>query len=211
MRSIIRFFIEHPTIVNLCVLLIVGLGAMKLINTDTSYLPKAKVRFVDIAVPYPGATPEQVEEGILLKVEEELEGVEGIDRITSSATSSLGAINVEMTEDADADVTLGLVKNAVDKINNFPRGVEPPVVEKRDVKDLAMAVAITGDLSLQAKKDYADEIEKDLLNQPGISDIVMSGAPEQEIEISVSESQLRAYGLTFGEVAAAVGLANLET
>ena len=73
MRNIIKFFIEHPTIVNLCVLLIVGLGAMKLMNTDTSYLPKAKVRFIDVAVVYPGATPEQVEEGILLKLEEELD------------------------------------------------------------------------------------------------------------------------------------------
>lgn len=211
MRSTIKFFIEHPTIVNLCVLLIVGLGTMKLLNTDTSYLPKAKERFIDVVVTYPGATPEQVEEGILLKVEEELEGINGIDRITSSAGSSVGSVAVEMTEDADADATLGLVKNAVDKINNFPRGVEPPVVEKRDVKDLAVAVAITGDISLQAKKDFADKVEKDLLNQPGISDIVMSGAPEQEIEITVTESQLRAYGLTFMEVAAAVQATNLET
>lgn len=211
MRKLIKFFIEHPTIVNLCVLLICGLGAMKLMQTDTSFLPKAKVRFIDVAVVYPGATPEQVEEGIILKLEEELEGLEGIDRISSASSASLGTVAVELTESADEDVALSLVKNAVDKINNFPRGVEPPVVDKRDVKDLAMAVAITGDVSLQTKKDVADEVEKDLLNKAGISDIVMSGAPEQEIEISVSEDQLRAYNLTFGEVAAAVGAANLET
>jgi len=211
MRNIIKFFIEHPTIVNLCVLLIVGLGALKLSQTDTSYLPKAKVRFIDVAVAYPGATPEQVEEGILLKLEEELEGLEGIDRISSSAAANVGTVAVELTEDANEDVALSRVKNAVDKINNFPREVEPPVVDKRDVKDLAMAVAITGDISLQAKKDFADDIEKDLLNKSGISDIEMGGAPEQEIEITVSEGQLRAYGLTFGEVAAAIGTANLET
>lgn len=211
MRNIIKFFIEHPTIVNLCVLMIVGLGLLRLMQTETSYLPKAKVRFIDVVVAYPGATPEQVEEGIILKLEEELEGIEGIDRISSQSASSVGTVAVEMTEAADEDVTLGLVKNAVDKINNFPRGTEPPVVEKRDVKDLALAFAITGDVSLQVKKDFADEIEKDLLNQPGISDIVMSGAPEQEIEITVSESQLRAHGLTFDQVAAAVQVANLET
>ncbi|MEM1359355.1 MAG: efflux RND transporter permease subunit, partial [Bacteroidota bacterium] len=134
MRNLIKFFIEHPTIVNLFVLLIIGLGATKLMQTETSYLPKAKVRFIDIAVPYPGATPEQVEEGILLKIEEELEGIEGIDRVSSTASASLGAVAVEMTEDADEDITLSLVKNAVDKINNFPFGAESPVVEKRDVK-----------------------------------------------------------------------------
>ncbi len=211
MRKIITFFIEHPTIVNLCVLLIVGLGALKLAQTETSYLPKAKVRFVDIGVAYPGATPEQVEEGIILKIEEELEGVEGIDRISSSSTASLGTVAVEMTEDADEDATLALIKNAVDKINNFPRGVEPPVVDKRDVKDLSMAIAITGDITRQQRKDYADQIEKDLLNLPGISDIVVSGTPEQEIEISVSESKLRTYGLTFEEIGRAVAAANLET
>lgn len=211
MRNIIKFFIEHPTIVNLCVLLVVGLGIMKLVQTDTSYLPKAKVRFIDISVVYPGATPEQVEEGVVLKLEEELEGLEGIDRINSTSSANLGLVSIELIEGTDEDVALSLVKNTVDKINTFPRGVEPPVVDKRDVKDLAMAVAITGDLSLQEKKDIADRVEKDLLNQPGISDIVMSGAPEQEIEISISEDQLRAYDLTFDEVAAAVRLANLET
>ena len=211
MRNIIKFFITHPTIVNLCVLLIIGLGAFFLINTQTRFFPKVKERFVDIAVPYPGATPEQVEEGILLKVEENLEGLDGVDRVTSTAAASLGTINVELTEAADADATLSLVKNAVDKINNFPRGVEPPVVEKRDVKDLAIAFAITGDLSLQQKKDYADEIEKDLLNKDGISDVMLSGAPEQEIEITVSETNLQAFNINFDQVARAVAGTNLET
>lgn len=211
MRSTIKFFIEHPTIVNLCVLMIVGLGALRLISTQTTYFPKAQVRFVDISIVYPGATPEQVEEGVILKIEEELEGLEGLDRFTSSSGASLGQVTVELTEDADADVTLSLVKNAVDKINNFPRGVEPPIVEKRENKDLAMAVAIQGNIGLQAKKDYIEDIKKDLLNKKGISDVEVSGAPEQEIEISVSESDLRAYNLTFTQVAGAVQMANLET
>ena len=147
----------------------------------------------------------------MLKVEENLEGLDGVDRVTSTAAASLGTLNVELTEAADADATLSLVKNAVDKINNFPRGVEPPVVEKRDVKDLAIAFAITGDLSLQQKKDYADEIEKDLLNKAGISDVMLSGAPEQEIEITVSETDLRAFELSFDQVARAVAGTNLET
>ncbi len=210
MRSIIKFFIEHPTIVNLCVLLLVVLGGLRLVQTQTSYFPQVKERFVDIAVPYPGATPEQVEEGIILKIEEELEGVEGIDRISSSSSANLGTLAVELTEDAEADVTLSLVKNAVDKINNFPAGVESPVVEKRDVKDLALAFAVTGEVSLAIKKDYADEIKKDLLNIRGISDVVLAGAPAQEIEITVDETALRTYGLTLQQVAAAMRAANLD-
>ena len=211
MRSTIKFFIEHPAIANLCVLLIVALGAFRLASTQITYFPKAKVRFVDIAVGYPGATPEQVEEGIVLKIEEELKGIPGVDRVTTRSVANVGSATVELTEDAEADVVLGLVKNAVDKINNFPRGVEPAVVEKRDIKDLAYAFAITGEVSLQAKKDLADQIERDLLATPGISDVVLGGALDQEIEIAVSETALRTYELSFADVAQAVQAANLET
>ena len=211
MRSITKFFISHPAIANLCVLLIVVLGGLRLLQTQTTYFPKAKVRFVDIAVVYPGATPEQVEEGVVIKIEEELKGVKGVDRVTSSSKANLGTVSVELLEEADSDVVLGLVKNAIDKINNFPRGVEPPVVEERDVKDLAIAFAITGDVSLQTKKDLADEIERSLLTKPGISEIEVAGDLAQEIEIAVSESALRRYNLTFEDVARAVQASNIET
>lgn len=211
MRPIIKFFIEHPTIANLCVLLIVALGAMRLAQTQTTFYPTTKVRFVDVAVPYPGATPEQVEEGVLLKIEEELKGTVGIDRITSRASSNLGTVTAELTEEADADMVLGLVKNAVDRINTFPRGVESPVVEQREIKDLAVAFAVTGDVSLQTKKDLADQIELDLLATPGISDITLAGELEQEIEVAVRESALRTFELTFDDVARAVQSGNLET
>ncbi len=211
MRSITKFFISHPAIANLCVLLIVVLGGLRLMQTQTTYFPKAKVRFIDIAVVYPGATPEQVEEGVVLKIEEELKGVKGVDRVTSSSKANIGTVSVELLEDAKSNLVLGLVKNAVDKINNFPRGVEPPVVEERDVKDLALAFAITGEVSLQTKKDLADQIERKLLTKPGISDIVVAGALAQEIEIAVSESALRRYDLTFEDVARAVQASNVET
>ena len=211
MRSITKFFIERPTIANLCVLLIVALGAMRLAATQTTHFPKSKVRFVDVAVPYPGATPEQVEEGIVLKVEEELKGIPGVDRVTARSVADLGTLAVELTEDAEANEVLARVKNAVDKINTFPRGVEPPVVEEREVKDLALAFAIVGDVSLQTKKDLADRIERDLLAVPGISDVELGGALAQEIEVAVGEAALRAYDLTFADVAGAVAAANLET
>ncbi|MEM6394989.1 MAG: efflux RND transporter permease subunit [Bacteroidota bacterium] len=211
MRNILKFFIAHPTIVNLCVLLIVALGLLSFLSTQTRFFPVTKERFVDIAVPYPGATPEEVEEGVLLKIEEELQGIEGIDRLLSTASPSIGRVEVELTEDALADKTLALVKNAVDKINDFPRGVESPVVEKRDIKDLAMAIALTGDISLQQKKDYADKIEEDLLAMQGISDVIIGGTPKQEIEITLSESALRNYNLSFQQVSQAVAAANLET
>ncbi|MEO0734585.1 MAG: efflux RND transporter permease subunit, partial [Bacteroidota bacterium] len=193
MRSIIKYFIEHPTVVNLCLFLIVGIGIFQLVNTRTTTFPTQRIRFVDITVPYPGATPEEVEEGITLKIEEELQSVDGIDRITSRSSNSLSVVSVEMTEAAATNVVVAEVKNAVDKINDFPRGVEPAIIEKRDVPNLALAFAVTGDVSLQVKKDYADQIENELIAKPGISEVIVSGAPAQEIEIAVSEAALRRY------------------
>ncbi|MEM9836200.1 MAG: efflux RND transporter permease subunit [Bacteroidota bacterium] len=211
MRSTIKYFIEHPTVVNLCLFLLVGIGIFQLVNTRTTTFPTQRIRFIDVTVPYPGATPEEVEEGITLKIEEELQSVDGIDRITSRSQNSLAVVNIEMTENAETNVVVAEVKNAIDKINNFPRGVDSPIIEKRDVPNLALAFAITGEVPLQVKKDFADQIENELLAKRGVSEVLISGTPDQEIEIAVSEEALQRYELSFQRVAAAVSAANLNT
>ena len=210
MRAIIKYFIQHPTIVNLCVLLILAVGFIRLSQTQTTYFPKQRIRFISIMVPYPGASPSEVETGITVKIEENLEGIDGIDRVTSTSAENRATIMVELTEDSEPNTVLAEVKNAVDKINSFPDRIESPVVEKVDVKDLAITVGIVGDLPLAIMKDYADEIEEDLMATPGISDIVIDGLPEEEIEIKVREYDLQKYGLSFVQVAIAVRNSNLE-
>ena len=140
MKSLIKYFIQHPTLVNLFVFLLVALGLMQLSQTQSTSFPSQKVRFIDLIVPFPGASPSEVEEGVTAKIEENLEGINGIDRVTSTSEENKAAIQVEMEEDADADKLLVEVRNAVDKINNFPQGVEPPSVTKREPMDITMSV-----------------------------------------------------------------------
>ena len=211
MRSIIKYFIQHPTIVNLCLILLIGLGALQLLQTKTTNFPVQRVRFITVAVPYPGATPTEVETGITVKVEENLEGIAGIDRVSSTSGENLATILVELTEDSDPNAVLAEVKNAVDKINNFPDRVEPPIIEKVEIKDVAITLGINGSIPLAVKKDYADQIKNDLLASPDISDIDVNGLPVEEIEIQIRENDLRKYQLTFVQVAQAVRFANLET
>ncbi|MEM9933165.1 MAG: efflux RND transporter permease subunit [Bacteroidota bacterium] len=211
MRAIIKYFIQHPTVVNLCLLLIIGLGFLQLRETQTTNFPKQKIRFITIAVPYPGASPTEVESGITVKVEENLEGIQGIDRVTSTSGENLATILVELTEDSEPNTVLTEVKNAVDKINNFPDRVEAPVVEKVEIKDLAMTMGLVGDIPLAVKKDYADQIKDDLLARPEISDVEVSGLPAEEIEIQIRENDLKSYRLSFVQVAQAVRMANLES
>ncbi|MEL6970534.1 MAG: efflux RND transporter permease subunit [Bacteroidota bacterium] len=211
MRSIIKYFIQHPTIVNLCLLLLVGLGFMRLTATQTTSFPKQRVRFISVAVPYPGASPSEVESGIAVKIEESLEGIQGIDRVTSTSGENLATVLVELTEDSEPEVMVTEVKNAVDKINNFPERAEPPIVDKIEIKDLAMRFGITGEVPLNVKKDYADEIERELMTKAEISDILIEGLPAEEIEIRIRENDLQQYQLSFAQIAQAVRLANLET
>ncbi|MBV6647426.1 MAG: efflux RND transporter permease subunit, partial [Cyclobacteriaceae bacterium] len=211
MRNLIKFFIQYPTIVNLFVFLLVGIGLMNLSQTRSTNFPTQKIRFIDIAVVYPGASPGEVEEGITIKIEDNLEGIPGVDRVTSSSKENLATLEVELEENADPNKLLVEVKNAVDKINDFPQGVEPASIEKRDPVDITMSFGLVGDFPLQVMKDYADEIRDDLMKVRGISRVFIEGVPAEEIEVQVRENDLRAYKLTHQHVMLAVRNANLET
>ena len=211
MRSLIKYFIQHPTIVNLCLFLLVGIGFMRLMQTQTTNFPKQRIRLITITVPYPGASPSEVETGVTIKIEENLEGKQGIDRVTSSSRENLAIITVELTEESDPNVVLAEVKNAVDKVNNFPDRAEPPIIEKIEIKDVALAFGIVGDVPMAVKKDYADYIKDELMGTPEISDVVINGLPVEEIEIQIRELDLLRYQLGFTQVAQAVRGTNLET
>ena len=211
MRNLIKFFIQYPTLVNLFVFMLVGIGVMQLMQTRSTNFPAQKIRFIDISVPYPGATPSEVEEGVTIKIEDNLEGIEGVDRVTSVSKENMATIEVELMERMDPNKLLVEVKNAIDRINNFPEDVEPASVEKRDPMDMTMSFAISGDFPIQVIKDYAEEIKDDLMIAPGISRVYVEGVPEEEIEISIKENSLRAYNLSIEAVQMAVKNANLET
>lgn len=211
MRSTIKYLIQHPTLVNLFVILLVGIGLLQLAQTRSTTFPSQKVRYIDITVPFPGASPTEVEKGVTTKIEENLEGISGIDRVTSTSQQNLASIHVELEENANANILLMEVKNAVDRINTFPTGVEPASIEKREPLNLTVSFALTGDLPIPVMSDYAEEIKDDLLAKTGISTVMIGGVPEEEIEIRVRENDLRAYNLTIADVQRAVQNANLET
>ena len=106
MRSTIKYFIQHPTMANLGVIILLGVGLLQLVNTQKTSFPKQKVRYIDIVLPFPGASPSEVEEGISVKVEDNLEGIDGIDRVVSSSEQNKAVIEVELKEYANADTYL---------------------------------------------------------------------------------------------------------
>ncbi|SKB45467.1 Multidrug efflux pump subunit AcrB [Salegentibacter holothuriorum] len=210
MRKLISYFIKYEVAVNILILAFVIFGFVGIASLNSSFFPLEDSRIININVNYPGSAPEEIEEGIILKIEDNLKGLVGIDRVTSTARESGGSITVEIEQDENIDVMLTEVKNAVDRVPTFPGGMEPLVVSKQERVRQSISFAISGEgVPLVTLKRISEQVENDLRQLDGVSQIEISGFPEEEIEIAVSQDDLLAYDLTFEEVARTVGAANI--
>jgi multidrug efflux pump subunit AcrB len=211
MRQIIAYFIKYPITGNVLMVVILLFGFLGLTSLKSTFFPESETKLIAIQLTYPGASPEEIEEGVVAKIEDNLEGVTGVDRVTSVSRENAGTVTVEIKRGNDIDAILSDVKNAVDRISSFPSGLEPPVIFKQETLTLALNFAVNGNVPRKVLKEYARQIENDLLLTDGISKVELSGFPDEEIEIALRESSLRAYGLTFDAVRNAVASANIET
>jgi len=210
MKNIISYFIKYHVAVDVVVLAFVIFGVVGALSLNSSFFPLSDSRNILISINYPGASPQEVEEGIVLRIEDNLKGLEGVERVTSTSRENSGSINVEIEKGRDVDFMLLEVKNAVDRVPTFPAGMEPLVVSKLEAVRPTISFAVHGEnIPLVTLKQIGRQIENDLRAIEGISQIQMSGYPEEEIEIAVNENNLLAYDITFDEVATAVGNANI--
>lgn len=212
MRKVIAYFIKYHVAVNVVVLAFFLFGIAGALSLKSSFFPLVESRNVIINITYPGASPLEVEEGIVLKIEDNLKGLDGVERVTSTSRENSGTINVEIEKGKDIDFMLLEVKNAVDRVPTFPTGMEPLVVSKQIPNRPTITFAISGDqIPLGTLKQIGRQIENDLRGIDGISQIAISGYPDEEIEIALNENSLIAFDLTFNEVAQAVSRANILT
>ena len=210
MRKVIEYFIKYPVAGNVIILALVVLGTAGIFTLNSSFFPLNESRLISISVGYPGASPQEMEEGIVLKIEDNIRGLIGVDRFTSTSSENSARIQVEVLKGYDVDAVLQDIKNAVDKVPSYPVGMEPPVISKAIFRTEAVSMAIHGEnVSLKSLKLIAREVETDLRTMDGISQVEVSGYPSEEIEIAVDENKLRAYNLTFREVANAISGTNI--
>lgn len=212
MRKVISYFIKYSVAVNVLMIAIILFGLFGVSSLKSSFFPLVKTGFITINVAYPGASPEEVEEGVISKIETNLKGIEGIDRVTSNSFENSAFVFIETLSGYDVDIILQEVKNAVDKVPSFPTGMEPPVTARVTNINEAISFAVYGEgMNLATLKAEARNIENDLIAIDGISQIEISGYPEQEIEVGLDEARLRAYNITFADVARAVASTNILT
>lgn len=210
MNGLIRWFAGNGVAANFLMLLIIAAGISGAFQIKRELLPSVTLDVVRVSVAYPGATPVEVEDGIILRLEEAIGDLPGIEKMTATAAEGMGSLTLEVDEGFDVRELLDDVKSRVDGISNFPEDAERPQVEAPLLQRSIMGLAVHGDLSTAGIRQVAEKVRDDLLAIPGITQVALSAAPDYEIAIEVSEAALRRYGLTFAEVSRAVSQASLD-
>lgn len=211
MRAVVTFFVKYPIWANaIIVISLLGGAGSYVLNLKKSFFPEREPRNITVSVSYPGASPVEMEEGVTIKVEEAIKGIEGIEEVSSVSSENFASIDVRTKQNYDLEEVTVEVKNAVDRINSFPISAEKPIVVKQKSTSGATYLSLKGDVSLFDLKKAAEQIEDDLLKSGVISQVYISGFPNLEISIEAKEQDLRRYGLTFADVAEAVRQNNLD-
>lgn len=202
--GVIAWFTHNPVAANLLMLLIIALGLMSISSIQRAVSPEIKPNIILITQAYPGAAPEEVESGLILKIEEALKDIDEIKRVSATADESLATITIEVLEDFDVLTVLDEVKTAVDAIAHFPEQAEKPVIQRLQLREHAVNIQVYGNLDERTMKNLVEQVRIELLREPEIAYAEIFGARDDEISIEISELTLRQYGLTLESVAAAI-------
>ena len=210
MKGAVKWMAHNHVAANLLMVVLIVGGLINAFSIKQEVFPEFSMDMISVTVAYPGAGPEEVEEGILLQVEENLTSVDGVKDIKSSAREGVGTVVAELYPGEDPDIKLQEIKSEVDRIITFPEDAEKPVITKILNRYEVISVVVYGDASERAIREQAEIIRDELLDIPEITQVDLGGVRPYEISIEVSEETLRNYGLTLDQVAGVVRRASLD-
>ncbi len=207
----IAWFTKNHVAANLLLLTILMAGLFSLSNRiPLEVFPSFESDVISVNVSLRGATPEDVEQGIAIRVEEAVQDLEGIERITSRSSEGSASINIEVESGYEPRDMLADIKSRVDAINTFPADAEKPVVGlNQRIRDV-VTVTVAGDYSEAEIREFAERIRDDMLRLPGVTQLELDGVRNYEIAIEVKQDKLRQYNLTLSQVSQAVGNSSLD-
>ncbi len=210
MHRILEWFAKNPVAANLAMVLIIAGGLLTLPNIKQEVFPEVASDLINISVPYLGAAPEEVEEAVCVRIEEEVQSLEGIKRITSRASEGVGTVTLELLPGTDIRQLLDDVKARVDAIDTFPEETEKPVIQELLNRRQVLSLGVSGDTDERTLKVLSERMREEILLLPGITQAEVTSIRPYEVSIEVSEQALRRYDLTFNEVAQSIRRSSLD-
>ncbi len=210
MKRVLAAFVKNIVFANIILLLIFIVGGFALKSMVRENFPEFSLDMITITVPFPGADPEEIEEGISRKLEEAIEGIEGIKLYTTYSSENSGTTLIEIHENYDVDKVLDRIRTKIDAISTFPVDAEKPIITELLLKEPVVLLYLSGDMSERRIKEYAERIKDELQELDSVSQIDIFGSRQYEIAVEISEERLREYGLTFSAVSNAIRKSNLN-
>ena len=209
-EGLIAWFTRNTVAANLLMLLIIIGGIMSVLTIRKQMSPDLELSMITIQVPFPGAAPQEVEQGVIIRIEDALDSTQGIKNLRSTAREGLGSISIEVENDYPIQEVMDEVRMRVDAITSFPAQIEPPNVYRTRIQRQIIWLSVYGDLGERERKQLAKEVRDDLRSLEGISQVEVIGARNYEIAIEISEQDLQRYGLTFNDITTAIRGTSLD-
>jgi multidrug efflux pump subunit AcrB len=206
----ISWMAGHSVAANLLMVVFLVGGLIFAGQIKKEVFPDFELDYVTISMAYPGASPEEVERGIILAIEEAVQGLDDVKQVTAVAREGSGTVTVEVLEGKNIQRVAQDIQNAVDRITSFPDEAEDARVTIAQRKRYVVSLALFGDLGESVLRETAEMVRDRLLQDPGISQVELSGIRDYEISISVPQAKLRAYGLTLEQIAQTIRRAAIE-
>ena len=202
--GIIGWFAHNPVAANLLLLLVIALGLFQMGDIRREAFPSLEPDSISISVSYNSGSAEQSEEGIAIKIEEALQGVLGVESVTSTSSTTGASITVERQNGYDLNELMRDVRAAVDGISSFPADAKNPVISKGQREEHALWIQLYGDVDRHTLQMFGTELKSDLLAQSNITSVSETGWRDPQMVIEVDEGRLQAYGLTLSDVEDAI-------
>ncbi|WP_017732184.1 efflux RND transporter permease subunit [Nafulsella turpanensis] len=200
-KGLIAYMVYNPIVANLLMIILIGGGLWSVYNVQKEVYPEFQLDIVEVSVEYPGAAPAEVEQGILLPIEEAVEGVQGIREITSTADEGSGTVLIELVSGTDRMKAFQDIDQAIARIRTFPDETEEPEVRLQSQQRSVIEVKLYGNTDIWTLRKLGERLRDQLLNNPAITQVEISNVPEYVTHIEIPHHRLREYNLTLGQVA----------
>lgn len=210
MNGLISGVLANRVAANLLMVFLVISGIASLSALNIRVFPPIETNKISVTVPYPGATPEDVETSVVRPIEERLEGLDGVEKVTSLAASGVGNVIVDIPESEDMSEMLDEVKNEISRITVFPQAAEAPQISEVEADELVAQIVLYGDVDRRVLKQASDRVRRDLAAKDGLSLVEIGGVPDYLIDISIPQEELRARNLSLTQVAQIISQQSLD-